>query len=109
MRPCDTPNGSDSLQDITSNKIYYMFGKPCFRKYEHFGCTSKDAIFFQGGESCPSIDKFSNLRKRARGKSLAPTDHYLNKVHLDIVFGDTIRKLGYRYTILFIDRATKYI
>ena len=43
VRPCDTPNKSDSLQDLTSDKIYHLFGNRRFRNYEHFGQTSKDA------------------------------------------------------------------
>ena len=96
VRPCDTPNGSHSLQDLTPNKIYHMFGNHHFRKYEHFGRIYKDPNFVQEGEPCPSTGEFSNLQKQACGKDLAPTDHYLDKVHLDIVFGDNIRKLGYR-------------
>ena len=109
MRPCDTQNGSDSLQDLTSDKIYHLFGNRRFRNYKHFGRTSNDAKFIQGGGPCPSIIIFSNLRKRSCGKALAPTDHYINKVHLDIVFANTISKLGYPYAILLINRATKYI
>ena len=86
-----------------------MFINRRFRNYEYFGRTSKDSKFFQEGEPCPSIGKFSNLQKRSRCKALAPTDQYLDKVHLEIVFGDTISNLGYRYAILLIDRATKYI
>ena len=33
VRPCDTLNGSDSLQDLTSDKIYHLFGNCCFRNY----------------------------------------------------------------------------
>ena len=109
VRPCDTSKGYNSLRYLTSDKIYHMLRNRCFRNYEHFSRTSKDAKFVQGGKPCPFIGEFPNLHKRACGKSLAPTDHYLEKVHLDIVFGDTIRKLGYRYTILFINRAIKYI
>ena len=43
VRPCDTPYESDSLQDLTSDKIYHLFGNRRFRNYEHFGQTSKDA------------------------------------------------------------------
>ena len=49
VRPCDTPNGSDSLQYITSDKIYHLFVNRRFHNYGHFGRTSKDAKFFQGG------------------------------------------------------------
>ena len=107
--PCDTPNWFDSLQGIISNKIYHLFGNRRFRNYKHFVCTSKDANFFQWGGLCPSIGEFYNLRKQALGKALAPTNHYLNKVHLYIIFGCIIIKLGYRYSILLINRATKYI
>ena len=109
MSPCDTTNGSESLQDLTSYKIYHLFGNLRFCNYEHFSRTSKDAKFVQGGEPCLSIGEFSNLRKGARGKALAPTNHYLDKVHLEIIFGNTISKMGYRHAILLIDRATKYI
>ena len=100
---------SDSLQDLTSDKTYHLFGNRRFRNYEHFGETSKDAQFVRGGEPCPTIGEFANIRKRNRGKALPPTKHYLDKVHLDIVFGDTISKLGFRYAVLLIDRATKYL
>ena len=48
VRCCDTPNKSDSLQDLTSDKIYHLFGNRGFRNYEHFGRVSKDAKFVQG-------------------------------------------------------------
>ena len=33
----------------------------------------------------------------------------MDKVHLDIVYGDSISQLGFRLALLLIDRATKYI
>ena len=52
---CDTPNGSDSLQDLTSDKIYHLFGNRRFRNYKHIRRVFKDAKFVQGGEPCPSL------------------------------------------------------
>ena len=49
------------------------------------------------------------MSKRTRGKPLPPSRHYLNKVHMDIAFGDTISKLGHRYGLLLVDHATKYM
>ena len=109
VRPCDTPNASDSLQYLTSNKIYHLFGNRRFWNYEHFGKTSKDAQFVRGGEPCPTIREVANICKRNHGKALPPIKHYLDKVHLDIVVGDTISKLGFRYAVLLIDHATKYL
>ena len=86
-----------------------MFGNRRFRNYEHFGNATKDATYTAGGEQCPSIGEFAKLRRRDRGGALPPSKHYLDKVHLDIVYGDTISKLGFRYGILLVDHATKYV
>ena len=106
IRCCDTPNGSDSLQDLTSEKIYHLFGNRRFRNYEHFEHVSKDAKFVEGGEPYPSLGEFANLRKRNHGKALPPSKRYLDKVHLDIVYGDSISRLGFRFALLLIDHAT---
>ena len=63
VRPCNTPNGSKSLQDLTSEKIYHLFGNRYFRNYEHYGQASKDAKLVQGGEPCPTIGEFAKIRK----------------------------------------------
>ena len=49
------------------------------------------------------------MKRRSRGKVLPPSKKYLDKVHMDIVYGDVISKLGFCYGLLLIDRATKYI
>ena len=49
------------------------------------------------------------MNKRPRGKVLQASPHYLDKVHVDIAFGDTISKLGFRYGLLLVDHATRYI
>ena len=43
VRCCDTPNESDCLQDLTSDKIYHLFGNRRFRNYEHFERVLRDA------------------------------------------------------------------
>ena len=103
------PNGSDSLQDLTSNKIYHLFSNRCFRNYEHFERISKDAKFVQGGEPYPSLGEFANLRRRDRGTALPPSMRNLDKIHMDILYGDSKSKLGFRFALLLVGRATKYI
>jgi hypothetical protein len=45
----------------------------------------------------------------APGAPLPRPHRALEKVHIDIVFGDGLGRLGYRYTLVFGDRATRYI
>ena len=72
VRPCDTPNASDALQDLTADKIYRLFGNRRFRNFETFGATSKDSKYDKGGEPVTSLGEFANLRKSKRGKVLPP-------------------------------------
>ena len=109
VRACDTPNESDTLQHLTSDQIYKLFGNRRFRDYESFCSASKDCTFIKGGQPIPSIGEFATMRRRKRGKTRAPTPHYLDLVHMDIVYGDVISRLGYRFGLLLVDRATKYI
>ena len=83
--PCDTPNESDSLQELTSNKIYHLFGNRWLRTYENFWHTFRDAKFVKGGEPCPLLGKFANIHKQDHGKARPLSKRYLDKVPLDIV------------------------
>ena len=61
---CTTPNTSNYIQDLTSRKIYHLFGNRCFPNYEHFIQASKEVRFVQGGKPCPTTGEFANIRKR---------------------------------------------
>ena len=43
-----------------------------------------------------------------RGTPIKKRRKYLDKVHLDIVFGDCMSLGGFRYALLLIDVATRY-
>ena len=57
----------------------------------------------------PSLGEFASIPKRARGTPLPRPRRALEKVHIDIVFGDGLGQLGYCYALVFVDRATCYI
>ena len=111
VRPCDTPNGSDTTQHLTSDIIYKATGNRRFRGkgYEKFAHVLQNAAFVNGGEPLQSIGEFAKLNRRKRGQVLPPSNFYLDKVHVDIVYGDIISKMGFRYALILVDRATKYI
>ncbi|KAL7425595.1 LOW QUALITY PROTEIN: hypothetical protein ACHAXH_000396, partial [Discostella pseudostelligera] len=109
IRPCDTPNGSDTLKHLTANKIYRLFGHRHFRNYPNFCFTLKDSTYINDGEPVPSLGEFATIPKRPRGAPLPRPRRALEKVHIDIVFGDGLGRLGYRYALIFVDWATRYI
>lgn len=108
VRSCDTPNGSDTTRHLTADKIYRLFGNRRFRHYDHFCFASKDSKFINGGDPVPSLGKFATIPKRSRGVPLPRPRRALDKVHIDIVFGDGLGRMGYRYALIFVDRATWY-
>jgi hypothetical protein len=109
VRPCDTPNGSDTTRHLTADQIYRLFGNRRFRNYEHFCFAAKDSKFINGGHPTPTLGEFATIPKQKRGAPLPRPTTALDKVHLDIVFGDGVGHLGFRCTLLFVDRATRYI
>lgn len=109
IRPCDTPNGSDTTRHLTADKIYRLFGHRRFRNYQNFCLAAKDSKFINGGEPVPSLGEFATIPKRARGAPLPRPRRALERVHIDIVFGDGLGRLGYRYALVLVDRATRYI
>ena len=48
------------------------------------------------------------MNKPNKGKSLTKQRHYLDKVNMDIVFGDCLGLGGFRYALLLVDVATRY-
>ena len=70
---------------------------------------SKDGKFLDSGEFPASIGSYATIPKAARGKPIDCTlSKYLNIVHIDIAFGDCLSTGGYKYALIFVDRATCY-
>ena len=51
VRPCDSPNGSDTKVAFSAEDLYRAHGCWPFRNYTHLIRTSKDGQWLEGGES----------------------------------------------------------
>lgn len=109
VRPCDTPNDSDTVQHLTSDRIVRAYGGRRFRNFENVARVLKGAKFVNSGAPLDTLSRFTSMRRSRRGQVQPPSKKYLDKVHVDILFGDVVANLGYRYALLLVDRATKYI
>jgi len=71
--------------------------------------TTKDGSFIDNGEFPLSIGAFTTIPKAPRGKAIdRTTSKFLDIVHLDIAFGDCMSVGGFKYALIFVDRATRF-
>ena len=68
-----------------------------FCTYDRFGQVLQHAQFINSGEPLQSLGEYANMKRQRRGKVLPPSKKYLDKVHVDIVYGDVVSKLGFCY------------
>jgi hypothetical protein len=87
IRPCDTPNPSDTKSHWTAEELHRITGCQQFWNYKHLVAVSKDGTYIDNGKFPTSIGAYMTIPKAPCGKAI---DHssskYLNVVHLDIAF-----------------------
>ena len=109
VRPCDRSNGSDNKTHWTSEELHRALGCRRFRNYKHILQTSLDGQWMDGGEFPMSLGSFTTIPKSPRGGAIdREQSFYLDIVHVDIAFGDCVSTGGFRYSLIFVDRATRY-
>ena len=78
-----------------------------FENIKQLILTSRGGRLIDNGEYPMSLGGYATQRKPSRGSAIDCTDYkYLDAVHVDIAFGDCMCVLGYRYTLIFVDKAT---
>ena len=109
VRPCDTPCDSDKKVRWSAEEIHLATGARKFKNYQHLLQCTKAGKWVDAGEFPMSLGSYTSIPKAKRGKLI---DRHLNKyldvVHLDIGFGDTVSVGGSRYVLVFVDRATRH-
>jgi hypothetical protein len=109
VRPCDRSNGSDTKTHWTSEELHRALGCRRFRNYRHIIQTSLDGKWIDGGEFPLSLGSYTTIPKAPCGGSIDREDSFfLDVVHVDIAFGDCVSVGGFRYSLIFVDRATRY-
>jgi hypothetical protein len=107
--PCDMSNPSNTKLHWTAEELHCITGCRCFRNYWHLVAASKDGTFIHIGEFPVSIGKYATLPKASHGKPIDRTPaKFLDVVHLDIAFSDCLSIGGFKYALIFVDRAMQY-
>jgi hypothetical protein len=55
-----------------------------------------------------TIGDFVTINNPNKGKTLTKHRRFLDKCHMDIVYGDCLSLGGYRYALLIVDVATRF-
>ena len=55
-----------------------------------------------------NIGYSATIANPPKGNPIKKRHMYLDKVHMDIVFGDCVALGGYRYSLVLVDMATRY-
>ena len=105
--PSTTPAPCESRTSFDSLCLYKIFGCRKFRNQQHV-TDAANAHLINTGPLPPTLGSFATIPNPPSGKSLRRRRKFLDKVHLDIVFGDCVGLGGFRYAILLVDVATRY-
>eukprot|EP00804_Cyclotella_cryptica_P026709 CCRYP_007942-RA/>CCRYP_007942-RA protein AED:0.35 eAED:0.34 QI:0/0/0/0.66/0.5/0.33/3/0/1904 len=106
--PYATPSATESRTHFDSLKLHRIFGCRRFRNQEHITSASLNSKLVKTGEFPPTLGDFATITNPPRGKPLTKRRQFLDKVHMDIVFGDCLSLGGYKYALLLVDVATRY-
>ena len=75
------------------------------------GISYRPALMVNGltGEFPLSLGSYMTIPKAPRGGSIdREKSFFLNIVHVDIAFGDCVSVGGFQYSLILVDRATRY-
>ena len=99
--PCTNRTQFESLN------IHCIFGCRQFHNQNHLNSATNESIVNSG--LLPStIGYFATITNPTKGKTINNRWHYLDKVHMDIVFGDCVALGGHKYALLLVDVDTRY-
>eukprot|EP00956_Cyclotella_meneghiniana_P017958 scaffold29652_cov22-Cyclotella_meneghiniana.AAC.1 len=88
--PSCTPAACENRTTFDGLKLHKIFGCRKFRTQSHLIAASKNASLLAGGELPPTIGDFASINMPVRGKPITKRRKFLDKVHMDIVFGDCV-------------------
>ena len=106
--PANTPGPAETRTTFDTLRLHRIFGCRRFRNQQHVIAASANAKLIKQGELPVTLGDFATMNKPDKSKPLTTHRHYLDKVHMDIVFGDCLGLGGYRYALLLVDVATRY-
>jgi len=108
VRPCHVPAACENRTTFDTLKLHRIFACRSFRNQRLVTAASLNANLVSTGVRPPTLGDFTTIPNPPRGKPNRKRRKYLDKCHMDIVYGDSVGLHGYRYALLIVDVATRY-
>ena len=110
VRPCDKASPSDTKSKFSEAELHVLHGGRSWKNYRHITDVSKNGQLISTGADFPrSLGSEATLARPKRGPAIDPEKFaFLDYVHVDVAFGDCVSVGGYSYSLIFVDRATRY-
>ena len=88
IRPCDTASPSEIRHAFDPLNIHHIFICCCFCNLKHITSAADNVTLIDTGKPPTTLGAFTTIPKSNKGKSKLPHYHFLEKFHMDIVYGD---------------------
>ena len=108
--PIPTSSKAETCENLTqfeSLNLHRIFGCRQFHNKKHLTAAT-NASLVKSGLLPSTIREFSTIANPNKGNPIKKRHHYLEKVYMEIVFGDCVALWGHWYDLLLFDVATKY-
>ena len=107
VRPRNTPAACENRTTFDTLKLHKIFGCRRFCNQQHLAQSSANAKLISTDELPANLGSFATITNPPAGKLSCRRRKYLDKVHMDIVFGDCQSLGGFRYALILVDVATR--
>ena len=107
IQPYNTASQSETRQAFDPLKLHRIFGCCRLCNPKHITSTAENATLIDTGKTPTTTGAFATTPKANEGKSKIYHCHFLDKVHMDIVYNNCTSMGGYRYKLLLVDVSTR--
>ena len=100
--PCENYTTFDTLG------LHKIVGYQHFFHPNHIAIAPTNAKLIHTSNLPPTLGSFAITFNPPAGKTIRKCRRFLDKCHMDIVYGDTLSLGGFCYALILVDVATRY-
>ena len=106
FRPCNTASPSYTMCAFGPIKLHCIFGCCRFCNPKHITPAANNGNLIDTGEPPTTLSTFTTTPKANEGTSKLPHCHFLDKIHINIIYGNCTSMGGYLYVLLLFNSLT---